>query len=240
PVVAPNLHAVSTLAEAASEVAEVSSLAADSADVDALRFVDGRLDPQAVLDMQEPLRQVQHSLDRLAAEVDNTRSPWLVSLVSSRIDLVEDRVAEAQPEALAASTAVEIGPNLLGAQGPRRYLVLFTTPVEARGRTGFPGNYAELYVENGKLSMPVFGRISELERGGLGAGRTLSGPPDLVARYDRFDVAATWRNLPMTPDFISLAEAAAELYPQSGGRPIDGVLSVDPAGLAALMRYTGP
>jgi hypothetical protein len=44
----------------------------------------------------------------------------------------------------------------------------------------------------------------------------------------------------MTPDFPALAIAAAELYPQSGGQPIDGVLSVDPAGLAAIMRYTGP
>ena len=61
------------------------------------------------------------------------------------------------------------------------------------------------------------------------------GPPDLVARYSRFDVANTWRNLTMTPDFPSLAVAANELYQQSGGQPINGVISVDPAGLAALM-----
>jgi Protein of unknown function (DUF4012) len=39
---------------------------------------------------------------------------------------------------------------------------------------------------------------------------------------------------------VSLAQAAAELYPQSGGLAINGVLSVDPVGLAALVRYTGP
>ncbi|HEX6420159.1 MAG TPA: DUF4012 domain-containing protein [Acidimicrobiales bacterium] len=240
PVVGPNVHTVSSLAGAARDVAGVASLAAYSADVDALRFVDGRLDPRAVIDMQEPLRQVSLALDRLAEEVDDARSPWLLSPVSTRIDLLEERVAEARPEALAASTAVDIGPALLGAEGPRRYLVLFTTPVEARGRTGFPGNYAELYLEDGKLTMPVFGRVADLERGGLGTQRTLSGPPDLLARYERFDVATTWRNLSMTPDYPALAQAAAELYPQSGGQPVDGVLSVDPAGLAALMRYTGP
>lgn len=240
PIIGPNLDAVSSLAARASEVAEVSALAADSADVDALRFVDGRLDPQVVVDMQEPLRQVKAAIDGLADEVDEARSPWLVSLVSTRIDRLDEQIADAQPDADAALLAVDIAPHLLGADGPQRYLVLFTTPVEARGRTGFPGNYAELYVEDGKLSMPVFGRISELERGGLGDQRTLTQPPDLVARYDRFDVATTWRNLTMTPDFPSLAQAAAELYPQSGGQPIDGVLSVDPAGLAALMRYTGP
>jgi hypothetical protein len=121
--------------------------------------------------------------------------------------------------------------------------VLFTTPVEARGRFGFPGNYAELVADNGKLSLPRFGRISELEQGGVpGDQRKLSGPlvADMVSRYSRFDIKATWRNLTMTPDFVSLAQAAMQLYPQSGGQPVDGVLTVDPQGLAALMRFTGP
>ncbi|HEX6570072.1 MAG TPA: DUF4012 domain-containing protein [Acidimicrobiales bacterium] len=240
PVIGPNLDAVSSLAAQASDVAAVTSLAANQADVDALRFVGGRLDPQAVADMEDPLLQVESALQRLSDEVERARSPWLVSLVSTRIDRLSEQVDEALPEAENAILAVKLGPHLLGADGPQRYLVLFTTPVEARGRTGFPGNYAELYVEDGKLSMPVFGRISELEQGGLGSERTLTQPAELVARYSRFDVASTWRNLPMTPDFVSLAQAAAELYPQSGGQPIDGVLSVDPAGLAAIMRYTGP
>jgi hypothetical protein len=32
----------------------------------------------------------------------------------------------------------------------------------------------------------------------------------------------------------------ADLYPQSGGTPVDGVIAVDPEGLAAMMRLTGP
>jgi hypothetical protein len=31
-----------------------------------------------------------------------------------------------------------------------------------------------------------------------------------------------------------------ELYPQSGGRPVDGVIAVDPTALAALLQFTGP
>jgi hypothetical protein len=240
PVIGPNLDAVGSLAAQASEVAEVSSLAAEDADVDALKFVDGRLDPQAVAAMQGPLEQVHRSLASLSSEVDEARSPWLLTPVANRIDDLDGRIDDAIPDAETAIAAVSIAPRLLGADGPQRYLVLFTTPVEARGRTGFPGNYAELVVDDGKLSMPVFGRVAELEAAGQGTGRTLTQPPELVARYGRFGVADTWRNLTMTPDFPALALAAAELYPQSGGQPIDGVLSVDPAGLAAIMRYTGP
>jgi hypothetical protein len=240
PIIGPNLDAVGSLAAQASEVAEVTALAANSADVDALRFVDGRLDPQVVENMVEPLEQVHGALERMSEEVEAARSPWLLAPVTARIDTLDDQLVEAVPDAETAINAVKIGPRLLGADRPQRYLVLFTTPVEARGRTGFPGNYAELVLDDGKLTMPVFGRISELESAGQGTGRTLTQPAELVARYARFDVANTWRNLTMTPDFASVALAAAELYPQSGGQPIDGVLSVDPAGLAAIMRYTGP
>ena len=239
PIVGPNIDAVSSLAARASDVAGVSSLAATTADVDALRFVDGRLDPQAVRDMQGPLTEVRDAVVNLRDEIDEARSPWLVDAVSSRIDELERQVDEAVPDAQYAVHAVNIAPDLLGADGPKRYLVLFTTPVEARGRVGFPGNYAELVLDDGKLSMPVFGRVSELEQFDSGAPRQITSSPEFVARYGRFDVADTWRNITMTPDFVTLAHVAAELYPQSGGQPVDGVLTVDPTGLAAIMRYTG-
>ena len=237
PIVGPNLGAVGNLAAQAGDVAEVTSLAAATADVDALNFTDGRLDPQAVADMERPLRRVRDALESMQDEVADVQSPWLLSLVTSRIDRLEDQVDGTVPDADLAVQVVGVAPKLLGADGPQRFLVFFTTPVEARGRLGFPGNYAELVVDNGQLSMPVFGRVAELEA--AGANRTLTQPPDLVARYSRFDVANTWRNLTMTPDFPSFAVAANELYQQSGGQPVNGVISVDPAGLAAVVGLTG-
>src|SRR5262245_31189452 len=240
PIVGPNLSAVRDLSAEGSVVAEVTSRAATEADIDTLSFVGGRIDPVAVGNMAAPLRSVKGALDRMDATLDDVRSPWLLAPLVSRIDRLQGQVAEAQPEADAAMTAVDVGPTLLGAGGSARYLVLFTTPVEARGRTGFPGNYAELLVTDGKLSMPRFGRLAELEQGGTPPEqRVLSQPEDYLARYGRFDVAGTWQNITMSPDFETVASVAAELYPQSGGQPVNGVLSVDPEGLAALMDLTG-
>ena len=61
---APTSGRSGTLSAQASDVAEVSSLAAASADVDTLRFTDGRLDPQAVADLEEPLRRVADAARR--------------------------------------------------------------------------------------------------------------------------------------------------------------------------------
>ncbi|HAP76616.1 MAG TPA: hypothetical protein DCR14_11080, partial [Acidimicrobiaceae bacterium] len=49
-----------------------------------------------------------------------------------------------------------------------------------------------------------------------------------------------WKNITMPPDLTVVGPVMAELYPQSGGSPIDGVFVVDPAGIAALMRFSGP
>ena len=240
PVIGPNLDAVEKMSFETSEAARVLSEAATSADVDALRFNDGRLDPKVVSNVTATLAQVSESLQDTQTQVDEASSPWLLAPIDSRMDDLDEQLTDNLPDVETALGASKIAEGLLGAGEPRRYLVLFTTPVEARGRTGFPGNYAELLVDDGQLSMPRFGRIAELEQGGTpGPQRTLSGPPDYLARYGRFEPQSTWRNIVMSPDFPTIAKVAGELYPQSGGTKIDGVMSIDPTGLAALMRLLG-
>ena len=134
--------------------------------------------------------------------------------------------------------------------GERRYLILFTTPVELRGIAGFIGNYAEITVDDGKIEVTEFGRRSD-----LGAylaenpGNCDACPPEMLDRYGNFGLTNgpdggvlpnVWQNLPMPAHFPYTAEAAQVLYPQSGGDPIDGVISLDPYVVAALMAYTGP
>ena len=44
----------------------------------------------------------------------------------------------------------------------------------------------------------------------------------------------------MSPDFPSVARVAAQLFPQSGGGEVDGVISLDPVALQDLLDLTGP
>src|SRR5690606_23464155 len=114
-------------------------------------------------------------------------------------------------------------------------------PREARGGTGLVGNFAELMAVDGEVDMTRFGRAAELEQGGTpGPQRTISEPRDYLERWARFEPAGTWRNVTISPNFPSDGRVMGDLYPQSGGRPVDGVIAVDPVGLAALLRFTGP
>src|SRR5207248_684885 len=82
-------------------------------------------------------------------------------------------------------------------------------------------------------------RTSEFDAAGA-PPRTLQAPKDFVRRYSRFDVAREWTNVNMSPDFPTVAAVIADQYKQYSGTRVDGVIAVDPLGLAHLLTLTGP
>jgi hypothetical protein len=184
---------------------------------------------------------VATTLEDAAVRMEAVDTPWLAPPVADRVDRVRSEVADAQPDARIAADTVRAAPAIFGDEGETRWFVAFVTPAEARGRSGFPGNFAELVAVDGDVEMTRFGRIGELESGGTpGPERTLTGPADYVARWSQYEPTSTWRNITMSPDFPSIGKVITELYPQSGGRQIDGVIALDPMALAALLDFTGP
>lgn len=240
PGVSQNARALHHTVTDVTELASVGIRAAENADLESLRARAGQVDLAAVASMEAPLAEVLTQLEAAEASVDDRTDAWLLPAVRSRLEDLHDELADAIPSARLALDGVRVAPDLLGGTGSRTYLVLFATPVEARATTGFAGNYAEITFTGGRFDMPRFGRIVELDPLASDPVRTVSGPADYLARYRRFGGDTDWRNITMSPDFPTIAAVAGELYPQSGGRAIDGVMSVDPVGLAALLRFTGP
>jgi fructose-specific component phosphotransferase system IIB-like protein len=48
------------------------------------------------------------------------------------------------------------------------------------------------------------------------------------------------RNLTMTPNFPWVGEVARDVYAQTTGRTVDGVIALDPYVISALLEYSGP
>jgi hypothetical protein len=87
------------------------------------------------------------------------------------------------------------------------------------------------------------GRTSELAgspNSPAAMARTITGPADYLTRYGPFKTATYFQDVTMSPDLPSVADVIGQLYPQMGGDHLDGVLVVDPYGLAALLNFTGP
>ena len=250
PGISQNVTAGADLADAAAAGTADAATALRSVDPSTLRVVDGAIDLEAVGAVEQPLVDVQQALVELREVSDSVESPWLVGPLQDQLVELDERLDDNEPRLANAVDAVRLAPQMLGADGERRYLLLFTTPVELRGIAGFIGNYAEITADDGKIEVTEFGRRSD-----LGAylaenpGNCDACPPEMLDRYGNFGLTngpdggvlpSVWQNLPMPAHFPYTAEAAQVLYPQSGGDPIDGVISLDPYVVAALMEYTGP
>lgn len=240
PVVAQQVAALDAIADGGGSTAALAADGAGRLDTEGLQLAEGRLDPEVVAEAAPVLDEVAVATAALhdALAAGDRRSVWQVPPVRAALDDVTEAVGDAEGSARTGALAARLGPDLLGADGEARYFVAFVSPSEARG-TGFMGNYGLLTVTDGEVALAEVGRNDELNAAGSPA-KVISGPPDYLARYGRFEPESTWENVTFTPDGPTAGQVMAELYEQSGGPPVDGVIRIDPTGLARLLRLTGP
>jgi hypothetical protein len=131
---------------------------------------------------------------------------------------------------------MELAPPLLGADGPKRYVVLFGNPAEAREMGGFVASIGVLSADGGRLDFESLPEPGQLEAALDGVDLTAEVP----AGYANARPATFVRNWTDSPDIQTVATVAAELFPAMGLGPVDGVLYADPYVLAALLELTGP
>ena len=239
PVAGHNFRAVAAAADLATAVTTSGAETVASADAADLETQNGRVPIESIAALDPVVRRTLETVLSAQRRVEQNESEWLVGPVGDAYRDIATELADVRPDLEVALDAVNRLPSLLGDGGARRYFVLFVSPVEGRA-TGFPGNYAEIVVEDGRMDMPVFGRVTDLNFASDPSTRSVDMPAEFHGRYDRTIPAADLRNITASPDFPTVAELVRQLYPQVGGAPIDGVLSVDPAAVAALLELTGP
>lgn len=238
PVVAQHRRALASLTATGAEVAAAGSRLARASDPAGLRVESGRVPLEAVRSLEGSAAEAERVLSEALEELGDVASPWLVAPVGDRLEDLTSRIERALGEAHSLAAATRLARPMLGADGERHYFLALQTPAEGRGAGGFLGSFAELSAVEGALRLGRVGRTSDLNTGG--GPRQVTAPDDYLDRYGRFDPHLLWQNVNMTPDFPTAAGVMAGLYPQSGGRPVDGVIAIDPHGLAAVLRAVGP
>ncbi len=240
PVLGPHARTLAEVTATGEDLSRTAGRAAEVAPYQRLRPSAGQVDLDTLRSMQVPVAESVLALEEAQRTLDGVASPWLVEPVRDRLDDYAGRVDDALGEARMASDSLEVAPGLLGGDGTRRYFIAFANPAEARFFGGFIGAYGVLRAEGGKVTFARSGPISELSNAPGYAHRTLTGPPDYLGRLSTFDPTRYFQNLTASPDHPTNAEAIAQLFPQADGVPVDGVIYVDPDGLAALLQLTGP
>ncbi len=248
PVLGQHVAAIDDVVHGGGDLAEQATTSVAQVNVESLRVVNGVIDVDAIELLEHPFGDTNAALQRLSAVLASASSQWLMAPVGDRFERLADDVDELVEQTDRALVAVQLAPAMLGRDGPRTYFVAFTTPAEARGLGGFMGTWAELRADDGRVTVVRTGQTGELTGAMRVAPPVLSGPAGYLARYGRFGAGVDgepvaidfWSNVTMSPDFPSVTEVFAQLYPASGGREIDGAIAVDVESIARFLELTGP
>ncbi len=240
PVVAQHWRVLHAAAVTGDELATSGQRALSARALSDVHITEGRVPLDQLAAVEPPVADLAARATAARRRLDAARSTWLVSPLANRLDVHLERVRDIETSTQLANRVLPMVPRLLGKDGLRRYFLAVQTPVEARAGGGFLGNYGEITAEDGRLSLARFGRQDELTLAPGRVHRKIEGHEDYLGRYRRFGPEQNWVNVNLSPDFPTDAAVMADLYPQSGGAPIDGVIAVDPAGLAALLTVVGP
>jgi protein-tyrosine-phosphatase len=160
---------------------------------------------------------------------------WLPGPLAAAVEDTGAELAHAAATLDGVGRAARLAPALLGAGGPRRYLLVFQNNAEARGTGGLPGLYAVLAVAAGRIRVERLGSNTDLR----GADRL---PVDLGPAYTAQwgQDPALWPNSNLDPSFPAAARIWLALWQRQTGQRLDGALATDPVAVGYLLAVTGP
>ncbi len=242
PVVSQNYAALKDSVVAIDRSVIAAARAVEAADISDFRADSGGLDLERITQAEEAAQQFRQSLIIVGELPAKHQGPWLLSPLTERL-LTAQRKAD--------GTIAEIDqqlpyltqlPSLLGADLPRRYLVLAANPNETRELGGFLGGYALIEFDNGALELIDSGRATDLNAESTTPDAVESLLPDRFASYEPWKYS---QNFTGTHDLGVAADVIRDIYGEMGGSPavdapIDGVVYLDPFALGAITQLSGP
>lgn len=234
PIAGPNLQtAHAGLHSAGALVASAKDAATIASELDELVGEDG-----IALGEVERLTLAADAVLRdargLSETLEHDHGVWVVSPLADRLHAAAERTTAI--EELDGLSVNDAARRLLGGDEQRSYLVLLGNTAEARELGGFAGGTALLTFDDGAISLARADRPEALNERPADIGVFDSIPPQ------RFLDHRPWlysQNFTAMSDFPTLAASLADLYPNMGGEPIDGVAYLDPLALSAILDLVG-
>lgn len=189
-----------------------------------------------ILRSGEPLTKAVVGLDRARHQLDGLPEQTWISSVDNARSLLTAQVTTLLADVRPAAAIAQLAPSMLARRTERHYLVAFQNRAEARGTGGLLGALALVDVKDGHLHVQRFETNDKLPRL---ATVPVGFRSDLADQSPALGIGTRWQNANYGADFRDAGTAWAAMYKAAYGVPIDGVLAIDPDGLAAILAVTG-
>ena len=201
------------------------------------KLIDGtRLDLKLLREEQPRLTELAAAAAELDAEAQEISSPGYVPLISDARMQLQDQTSKLAQLLGNTSIAAQLAPSMLGADGPRTYLMGFQSNAEARGTGGLLGGFGILRFDNGIPTVDTLGSNTELKR----ASASVDLGPEFNKVYGWTRPFTDFRNSNLSPHFPYAAQIWKSMWEQQSGVSLDGVISIDPVALSYVLGSIGP
>jgi len=195
------------------------------------------------LDAVEPNVAV---IEEELAEVERRRRSMaddgLLAPLDSALTKLDYHIQELRARLADYRRGARLAPQLLGYDGPRRYLVLAHDNTEILGSGGFILVYGLLTFDRGRLTQLFFDDVGGMYFDWRARTGEYIEPPRPLKNYLLRDWSMGLGEASWWPDFPTAAQQAIELYRRESGsdEPIDGVIGINFLTLERLLAVIGP
>ncbi|WP_231921333.1 DUF4012 domain-containing protein [Micromonospora auratinigra] len=235
PYVGDDLTAVRQIAVAVDDLARQAFPTLLRIDLASLVPRQGRLDLARLSGISAEVVAADRAVRETNARLAAVPTGDLVPQVRAALADLRGELGRLGELTSAADRGARLLPSLLGAGGPRRYLLVSQNLAELRATGGMFGAYAVIRAEGGRIRMEAQGAAGDL------------GTFDPPLKLDQ-ETRRLWNDLPgifpadvnLNPDFPAAAALYREMVRRRTGTEVDGVLAVDPVALSYLLGAIGP
>lgn len=216
------------------------------------RLIDGtRLDLKLLRAEQPRLTELAAAAAKLHSRAKAISNPAYLSLIRDARSQLQDQTSRLSQLLGNTSLAAQLAPSMLGADGPRNYMLAFQTPAEARGTGGLLGGFGILRFDNGVPTVDALSSNAELGvrcekyvpgRCAISAGAVAEVDlgPEFNNIYGWANPFTDFRNSNLSPHFPYAAQIWKSMLKDRTGSIVDGVVALDPVVLSYVLGAIGP
>jgi hypothetical protein len=194
----------------------------------------GQLGPELVGQLVEARPQIEAAQLAMARAAES-RTAIDTAQLSSRTRVMLGRFDRLQPLLEDGTNLLAILPALLGADGPRTYLLLAQNNHELRATGGFISGVGVVGLEKGQITSLRFQDSYTVDD--LSQPHPL--PPEPLRRYMGAGMLVL-RDANWWPHFPTSGQQIAAIFHQDQQQTVDGTIAVDLTTLQLLLQATGP
>ncbi|MDO9398750.1 MAG: DUF4012 domain-containing protein, partial [Herbiconiux sp.] len=242
PGIGENLVAVRTITHSVSDVVDGAVVPAvalgDSLSPAVFKPVDGAVNLAAIQSVMPVLDSAGTALTGARNDISGLKTDSLIGPVKTAVTQINDLVSEVEPAIATAKSLAPVLPALLGADGPRNYLLVFQNSAEVRPLGGIAGAQVLITADQGHVSIAqqASGRDFPFESEDF--ANTKVGKPARELFLVPFGLQS--QNNTLTPRVEIAADLTRSMWQNTRGVTSDTVIFLDPTALTYILSATGP